>query len=172
MMRMDLQVDTDEFQKGIAELEADAGRKMVMTMEMIGWETISFLRSLGHGMQKPVRVSEGPRSAHPGGWADISSNLANSYRFEIHAGGTRIRWSSIIEPSTADRGNVKPISMFGSMPLSPQPPFVLWFFNDMEYAAALEAKDGYFVLSGVTNAGGEIEQAMRRTLTTLGFDIG
>lgn len=45
----------------------------------------------------------------------------------------------------------------------------LW--NGVEYAAALEAKDGYFVLRGVTESGGPLEGALRRTAARLGLEI-
>jgi hypothetical protein len=39
--------------------------------------------------------------------------------------------------------------------------------NTMEYARHLDQRDGYFVLSGVTEAGGPLEQAIERTLPAI-----
>lgn len=161
MMKMDLQVDSAEFRKEFEELELDATLKILMLFEQVGWETISYLRSFTNKMQPPVRVNEMARRAHPGGWADISGELAGAYRFEIWAGGSRVKWTKEGENTFT----------MGSFPNSPRPPFVLWLINDMEYAAALEAKDGYFVITGVTEAGGEVETAIRRAVASLGFEI-
>jgi hypothetical protein len=46
----------------------------------------------------------------------------------------------------------------------------LVFANDMPYAAELEARDGYFVLSGVTDKGGPVEQAMRAAVAKVAPD--
>lgn len=40
----------------------------------------------------------------------------------------------------------------------------LTLLNTMEYAAALEARDGYFVLRGVTDPGGPVEKALREVI--------
>jgi len=39
--------------------------------------------------------------------------------------------------------------------------------NSAEYAAALEARDGFFVLSGVTDPGGPLEVALRQAVATI-----
>lgn len=40
----------------------------------------------------------------------------------------------------------------------------LILLNSAEYAAELEVRDGYFVLKGVTDPGGPVEQALREVL--------
>lgn len=167
-VKFDLQIDDDEFVKGIVALEMEAGVKICMMLEQVGWEVISFLRSLGHGMRPPVRVSESTRSAHPGGWADISGSLAGAYRFEVWASGYRVRFS--VE-AAGTPGTVPPVEVNGRIPKAPKAPYELRLYNGMAYAAALEAKDGYFVLTGVTEAGGQVETAIRRVITALGFDV-
>lgn len=47
---------------------------------------------------------------------------------------------------------------------------VLVLRNTMEYAAALEAKEGYFVLKGVTERDGPIDRALRHALKTIAPD--
>lgn len=42
--------------------------------------------------------------------------------------------------------------------------------NSMEYAAALEARDGYFVLSGVADRGGPVEEALRKAVARIAPD--
>jgi hypothetical protein len=46
----------------------------------------------------------------------------------------------------------------------------LVFENSAEYAAALEAKEGYFVLSGVADPGGPVDQALRRIVPIIAPD--
>jgi hypothetical protein len=42
--------------------------------------------------------------------------------------------------------------------------------NSAEYAAALEARDGFFVLSGVTERGGPVEMALREAVASIAPD--
>lgn len=52
--------------------------------------------------------------------------------------------------------------------VSPLPDgFVLALYNTMEYAVYLEAHDGFFVLSGVTERGGPVEKAVREAIATI-----
>lgn len=51
-----------------------------------GYEIIDFLKSLTGQMRPPVRKGQGPRKAHPGGWADVTRNLANAYRHAVNSG--------------------------------------------------------------------------------------
>ncbi len=48
--------------------------------------------------------------------------------------------------------------------------WTLTLTNSMEYAATLEARDGYYVLSGVADPGGPVEQAMRRAVAIIAPD--
>jgi hypothetical protein len=47
---------------------------------------------------------------------------------------------------------------------------VLALMNSMAYAATLEARDGYFVLSGVADPGGPVEEALRRAVEKVAPD--
>jgi hypothetical protein len=106
----------------------ETDKRIELILQIVGANTVAYLRSLTTVRRPPVRKGEGERWAHPGGWADISSNLANAYAFEVRQSGAG--WELVLS-------------------------------NHMEYAAYLEAKDGYFVLSGVTEPGGPVEQAIR-----------
>ena len=48
--------------------------------------------------------------------------------------------------------------------------WLLELSNSAEYAAALEARDGFFVLSGVTDRGGPVEEAVRRAVAQVAPD--
>jgi hypothetical protein len=115
----------------LAALEMDANEKIRNLLELVGAEVIAYLRSLTGETRPPARSGGVDRKAHPGGWADVTGMLANSYGFDVSRAGDG---------------------------------WVLRLFNTAEYAAELEARDGYFVLSGVTDPGGPIEQSLRRVV--------
>lgn len=101
--------------------ENGAATKAHYTLELVGIQVVNYLRSLTDSMRPPVKADEGPRQAHPGGWADVSGQLALSYHYDVRRLG----------PTT----------------------FELTISNNAEYAEALEARDGYFVISGVFDSG-------------------
>jgi hypothetical protein len=43
----------------------------------------------------------------------------------------------------------------------------LTFYNTMEYAAMVEARDGFFVLQGITDPGGPVDKALREALRAI-----
>lgn len=45
------------------------------------------------------------------------------------------------------------------------------FSNAMEYAAALDVKEGFFVLRGVADSGGPVEQMLRRAIAEIAPDM-
>lgn len=53
------------------------------TADAVGRETINWLRSTTSMQQPGVKKGEGKRDAHPGGWADHTSNLANAYLHKV-----------------------------------------------------------------------------------------
>jgi hypothetical protein len=109
-------------------------------MDMIGIDVVNYLRGYTSQRQPPVRRGQADRKAHPGGWADVTSNLMNGFRYDV------------IE----DAGSVW-----------------LQFSNSMEYAATLEARDGYFVLEGITDEGGPVEEALNKVISRVapGWDL-
>lgn len=151
----DLEFSPEMFQG----LEGSAAEKATMILEAVGIQTVAFLRSLTEKMQPAVggeqlvefttadgrQVSftayegsdEQERAAHPGGWADVSGDLARAYAWTV----------------TKEQG--------GS---------TLTLSNHMEYAAALEARDGYFVLKGVMDPGGPVEMALREIIRQVAPD--
>ncbi|MDX1546649.1 MAG: hypothetical protein R3247_06660 [Rhodothermales bacterium] len=125
-----------EFERG---LELSPARVEAM-LEAVGAELTNWLRSLTGEMRPPPGArlvvssagsvytyvppkgrAEGPRQAHPGGWADVTGQLALGYKHEV------LRETSSL--------------------------WALALFNVTEYAEALEAREGYFVLSGIFTTG-------------------
>lgn len=154
MIGFELQISDEDFIRELALLELDVASKLLLTMEQAGWEVITYLRSLTGETRPAARPGEPRRRAHPGGWADITGNLANAYRFELYAGGKLVRWTTDGPAPTLQ----------GSIPTAPRFPLELKFINSMEYAAALEAKDGYWVITEITGAGGPVASALRKVL--------
>lgn len=131
-----LSVDQPDWAEAIAAIEADDATKLRHVVDAIGPEVIAYLRSLTSEMRPPARVPgtsvvTGPRRAHPGHWADVTSVLAASYDFDV-AGTPRS--------------------------------VTLTLRNTAEYAIHLENRFGYWVLSGVADPGGPVEQSLRRAV--------
>ena len=123
-----LSVRKPDVQKALQELVATTEQKIKLVMEAVAVETIAYLKSFQADRKPPHKtVPPPPGPYHPGGWRDITSQLVNSYGWEINPidGGVR-----------------------------------LVLKNDAEYAVYLEHRDGFFVLSGVTDPGGPVEQAL------------
>lgn len=173
-MNIRMEFIEEDFLEAMDATEEHAQRNVLLLMEAIGLRTIAYLRSHTSTLRPPARASRGRRAgskmrrAHPGGWADVTSQLANSYGFEIRAAGQRVRWSR--DTSAAD-GSVQPVSVVGNIPTNPRPPFELVLFNVAEYAIHLENRDGYFVISGVTQDGGPVQSALTKIAAQFGFDI-
>ncbi|HMB77133.1 MAG TPA: hypothetical protein VKN76_12085 [Kiloniellaceae bacterium] len=62
-------------------------RNVSLTLEKAGFDLVAYYRSLASELRPPVRAGEGYRKAHPGHWADITGNLASSYRFRVNKAG-------------------------------------------------------------------------------------
>jgi hypothetical protein len=122
---------TPEVLEPLLKLQMDEKQKLILILQMVGMQTIAYLRSLTSEMRPPGRkpsgIKTGVRRAHPGHWADLSGQLANAYSWEV-----------------IDRGNE----------------VVLVLRNSAEYAMWLELRDGFFVLSGVTEPGGPVMKAL------------
>lgn len=138
MIDFELSINEQEFAREVASLELLAIERLVLMLESVGRETIAFLRSLTEETRPALRVGQPNRRAHPGGWADVTSQLANSYDFTVTREGTR--------------------------------GVVLTLLNSAEHAAYLEARDGYFVLRGVTEPGGPVDKAIRAAVRVVAPD--
>jgi hypothetical protein len=140
-MLIDIEIDytvlSEDILREIEAVRISEMQKVRNVAEMVGHETIAFLRSKTGETQPPLRAGQPSRRAHPGGWADVSGNLALAYEFEI-----------LEEPDG----------------------WLVHFRNGMEYAAILEARDGYFVLRGVTDPGGPVDRALRIAIARIAPD--
>lgn len=57
---------------------------VVRALDGAGFEAVKFLRSKTSTMRPPIRADQGSRQAHPGGWGDVTSNLANAYHHKVN----------------------------------------------------------------------------------------
>lgn len=74
----------------LEQVKGSTMQKAVRISQVVGIETVMYLRSLTDVMRPPVRKGEGPRQAHPGGWADVTGNLANAYGAEVQSFGDEV----------------------------------------------------------------------------------
>lgn len=75
----------------IASLEGYTSRlrgAALTALDKTGMEAIDYARSETAKMQPPAKKGEGPRPAHPGGWADISGITAASMKHVAEHLGT------------------------------------------------------------------------------------
>lgn len=126
-----------KFQNAIARLERTTIEQIRFVLRSVGIETVAYLRSLTSEIRPSARRGRsmtGPRRAHPGHWADITSQLALSYSWEVEETNRGAR---------------------------------LKLTNSANYAVYLEMMDGYFVLTGVTEPGGPVEEAIKSAAATI-----
>jgi hypothetical protein len=88
-------IDTSELQEKLNRLDASIEKKAEMLADKVALEVIKHARSLTDETKPGVNPSDGPRKVHPGGWADVRGQLANSIRREIVSNGFEI--SAIVE---------------------------------------------------------------------------
>lgn len=62
-------------------------RNIELALEAAGQEERTFLRSSTGESRPPVRAGEGPRRAHPGHWADVTTNLRAGYQYRVNGKG-------------------------------------------------------------------------------------
>lgn len=176
MFAAQLSINDAEWRKAWQEAELDLTQKMVGAFITAGMESVAWLRSLTDRIQPPVFAGEGSRKAHPGNWADITSNLANAYRFEVLHNGAQVVARSVVIPPSGSKetpATVRATTDLADVSESFRAASEVWLLlaNDMEYAIYLEHLHGYWVLTGSTEEGSELVQAFRDAGRALGFDI-
>lgn len=149
MISFTTKIDEASVKQAMEESTVYYGSLMVGMLTMYGFNSVAFLRSLTNEQRPPAKKGEGPRWAHPGHWADISSHLALSYGFTVQDGSGRV----IREPV---------LSVTGA-----RAPFTLDLFNSSEYAIYLEKRHGFWVLSGYTDPGAAGEKVLREAINAV-----
>lgn len=127
----------EEIREAVEDGIVSTLQAMDRVLEMVGIETVAYLRGYTNERRPPVRRGEPERRAHPGGWSDVTENLALAYDYEV-----------TVTPDHVE----------------------LAILNTMEYAAILEARDGFFVVRDVTDPGGPVEQALQRAVNVVAPD--
>lgn len=165
--RLRLSMDDAEFRAQWKALEMDVRVKSALLLETVGLEAVSYLRSLIGDTRPPARVGGSARRAHPGGWADVTGQLAASYYFAVTVGSRRLVWTEPVAPGTTNNPPKR-----GGIPRTlPPGRLSLVLGNLADHAVYVEAMDGYYVLTGVTEEAGPIESALRRAALEVGAEI-
>lgn len=129
-MRPYLQLDMSEMRQRLEARAKEGDKKLGQILEEVGALTVAFLRSY------TTEKNRAGRPKHPGGWADKTFKLRDSYYYEVQreAGA----WLLIIG-------------------------------NTGRHAQLVEAT-GKFVVRGVTEPGGPVEEALRKAVAQLAPD--
>jgi hypothetical protein len=92
MVGLKLSAKQPDYQAAIRAIALDTERKIELVAQQTGQEVIDYLRSLTDVMRPPASRGGPARPAHPGGWADITSLLANGYTWRVEKipGGWRL----------------------------------------------------------------------------------
>lgn len=148
MIQLTVNSEDPDWRKMIEDLESDFASQAYLLLDSVGREVIEHLKSYtghtkpavgaryewgsasGKRMRGP-QITRADRPVHPGGWADISFDLMNSYAYEV----TKLENGA-----------------------------ELALLNTSDHAIFLELRNGYFVLSGITEAGGPVDLALRRAV--------
>lgn len=145
------EVSVPEFIGAFKQEAMDVQEKILLLLQFMGEEVITFLRSYtgntvlvdrrslaSHPLQQPGMPRPEPitavRPTHPGGWADITGDLMRKYKFRIELDGDAWR---------------------------------LLIINSSEHAVYVEARDGLFVVQGVTDPGGPVHKALQHAINKL-----
>jgi len=132
-------VDNADFLALLRRSESDMVERAKGAVDVTAREAVNHARDLTGRTKPGVNPGDGPRQTHPGGWADVTGNLVNS----IQAGKVQVTRAGV----QADFGVLADIQ------------------GTMEYAAALDEKDGYSVLGGAdTVARKALRKAAREIL--------
>lgn len=141
-----LSVDQPDWVEAIQAIEADAASKLRMVVEAIGPEVVAYLRSHTSEMRPPAR---------------IPSTRTRTGPRPAHPG----HWADVTGQLAASyasdvQGDARSVTLTLS--------------NSAEYAVHLERREGFWVLSGVMDPGGPVEQALRRAVQRYapGWEVG
>ncbi len=117
-------------------------KKIFIILSTVKDEILEYLKSYIGELRPPERKvkhfggnPEAPRPAHPGHWADVSGDLKEGYRAEVER-GIDGRWQlKVWNEATNERGEL--------------------------IAPFVEARAGYFVVSGIMDAEGPVQHAIK-----------
>lgn len=112
---MSYRIELGAFEKSIDMADKRVVQNARNLADYIAREIVNEAKSLTSQTKPGVNPGDGPRKTHPGGWADVTSQLANSIQSRIEVEGFTVM--GVIEAT-------------------------------VEYAEALNEKEGYEVLGG------------------------
>lgn len=141
------ELDTN-FIMDLRGIQAQSEEKVRILLEMVGTEVISALRSLTSEMRPPARIPGTAKTTKRG----KKKPARKTGPRRAHPG----HWADI----TGALANAYAHEVVRDA----EGGYALVLTNGMEYAAALDALDGYFVLRGVTDRGGPVHLALMQAL--------
>jgi hypothetical protein len=161
-----------DFAQVFARIRGDTQAKLERVLTQVGVETVTYLRSLTEEMRPPV----GARQRTRADGTESSTLGRRQRRGRLRKDGTRGRRTGARETGRqAHPGHWADVT--GQLALAYAwtvtrvgSGVVLVLSNSAEYAAALEARDGYFVLSGVADPGGPVDLALRAAIARVAPD--
>lgn len=114
-MEMKYSINSKDFINKLRREQPNLLKRAERVADLIAREVVKNALTLTENTKPGVNPGEGDRRTYPGGWADVTTNLANSIKSRVELNGMRVH--GIIEAT-------------------------------MEYASALNEKEGYEVLGG------------------------
>ncbi|MDZ7658090.1 hypothetical protein [Fodinibius sp.] len=94
-MDQDYSIDLSSIKQKFKDLDASIEKKAEMLAEKVARDIIKHARSLTSETKPGVNPGDGPRKKHPGNWADVRGQLANSIKQKVLVKGFVV--SAIVE---------------------------------------------------------------------------
>lgn len=82
-MKFQAKSDLRAFNRNMAKAKVEQRLKVRAALDIAGKEVLNHVRSLTNETKPGTRSGDGPRQVHPGGWADVTSNLVNSLNSQV-----------------------------------------------------------------------------------------
>lgn len=181
-MPFEIQAGTTEFlDEVVANAVLDARTKLTETLRAVGIETIAYLRSLidppefrpGLARSRKTGALYQPAVVQRrGGIRETTGRILDHFQGPMPLVQHRVsvEGSRRAHPGHwADRSGQLALS-YASEVVEDGDSIILVLSNSAEYAVYVEAHDGFFVLSGVLEDGGPVEQAFRAVAARLAPD--
>lgn len=77
-MKFEFQLDLREFREKLKTHEKDVIKRAEMLGQVVAREIVKHALTLTSNTKPGVKKGQGPRRTYPGGWADVTTQLANS----------------------------------------------------------------------------------------------
>lgn len=89
-MNVEYSIDKTDWQRKVRTIPMRRRQKMRLVIEQTMQEALDKIKGYTGETASPVRAGEGMRLKHPGGWADVTTNLRDSIGKAINVSNGRI----------------------------------------------------------------------------------